>query len=85
MPSPGHAGETQCLHEAHKVIEAHVGDDSAPDSIKEKVRLTPRTVRSRYDKIRIMVERAELAQVSGQLRQELSATIREGRTGGSAV
>ena len=31
--------EAQCLHEAHQVIEAHVGDVSAPDSRKEKTRL----------------------------------------------
>jgi len=31
--------EAQCLHEAHQVIEAHIGDVSAPDSRKEKVRL----------------------------------------------
>jgi len=29
--------EAQCLHEAHKAVEAHVGGVSAPDSRKEKV------------------------------------------------
>jgi hypothetical protein len=29
--------EAQCLHEAHQVIEAHIGDVSAPASSKEQV------------------------------------------------
>jgi len=31
--------KAQRLHEAHQVIEAHIGDVSAPDSRKEKTRL----------------------------------------------
>jgi hypothetical protein len=43
--------KAQCLHEAHQVIEAHIGDVSAPDSRKKKVRLhtTDVTERVRHD------------------------------------
>jgi len=42
--------EVQCLHEAHKVVEAHVGVVCAPDSSEENVGL--HACGRRYDKVR---------------------------------
>jgi hypothetical protein len=41
--------EAQCLHEAHQVVEAHIGGVSAPDSRKVRLHTADVTERVRQD------------------------------------
>lgn len=79
LPLPPTFLQVQHLYEAYQVIEAHSGGASASDAGKKsKWGFTARRLRNRYDKIRVMAERVQLAQLISQLLQDLSVGMREG-------